>query len=347
MTTNPIDEAPERPDDSIEMIKPPKEKKIKKRVVDDASFHFVADWVSDSEIIYVEKKNGVYLIQLYDIYSGETTELLQEDSLVIDVQIHANKEYMLIHTSDRPDRAELQIRSLSGEMINEVEIESTELSVEWNDMNPSLLLLTAFHEDWSYDVFLYNGEVDEIQLLSLDDPFPKWYGQTQIVVGKQGEHPLDGSELQIVDMHTQTEKIFVEEGVVYFDTFEDELLTMTVDEELQQSQFTVYDVEGKPFLQWSAPAVSNYSEWVMPEIDWLEPSMLLFTTPKTAGLIDEIDDTAQLIVISSKESSVITEVPYGSPITCSSSKCLLGFRADKIVDVESGLEEQWLELQEN
>ena len=36
---------------------------------------------------------------------------------------------------------------------DEVSIESSELAIEWNDLDPSLVLLTAFHQDWTYDVF--------------------------------------------------------------------------------------------------------------------------------------------------------------------------------------------------
>ena len=31
------------------------------------------------------------------------------------------------------------------------------LAIEWNDIDPKLILLTAFYQDWTYDVFLYNG----------------------------------------------------------------------------------------------------------------------------------------------------------------------------------------------
>lgn len=340
----PKEEGDTRFEEHVELERNPKEQKVEKLMADSSTFHFVADWISDSELIYVVKKNGMYSINKYDIYNGMTTELFQETSLVIDVQVHPKKEYILIHTSDHPSYANIQIRSITGELVDTVEIESNEISIEWNDLNPSLLLLTAFQEDWSYDVFLYSGEIDEIQLLPFDNPFPKWFGEDQIVIGLLDDHPLDGSKLQLVDVNQNRKKWLIEDSVVYFDTFQDSLLTMTIDEQRQEAIFTIFNDGGEKVFDWKAPAVSNYSEWAIPEMDWIESTTLFMISPKSAGLMDEMNDEAQLTMIDRLGLTMITKVPYGAPISCSSTKCLLGYRADIIVDIETGEQEQWLEL---
>ena len=82
---------------------------------------------------------------------------------------------------------------------DEIEVASTELAIEWNDLNPSSVLLTAFHEDWTFDLFLYNGEHRYLGLLEIEDPFPKWFGENQIAIGYVEDHILDGGEIHIYE----------------------------------------------------------------------------------------------------------------------------------------------------
>ncbi len=38
----------------------------KSLVADPAKFHFVADWLTESKVIYVEKENGLYKVNSFD-----------------------------------------------------------------------------------------------------------------------------------------------------------------------------------------------------------------------------------------------------------------------------------------
>ena len=118
--------------------------------------------------------------------------------IIVDVLIHPSKEHILLHTSDNPTSATIKMISLEGVIHDEISIASSELAIEWNDLDPTLVLLTAFHQDWTYDVFLYNGKEEEFGLYSIEDPFPKWLGTRKIVTGHMTGHPLDGGKLLFV-----------------------------------------------------------------------------------------------------------------------------------------------------
>ena len=133
--TNEIIESPtaiEKPGNN-ELIE---EEISKSLVADPAKFHFVADWLTESKVIYVEKENGHYQVNSFDFESGQTDTLYEDDSMIIDVLIHPSKKYLLLHTSDNAASATVKIVTMDGTVHDEVIVASTELAIEWNDTDP-------------------------------------------------------------------------------------------------------------------------------------------------------------------------------------------------------------------
>ena len=176
----------------------PVEETLKTYTADSAKFHLVVDWLTDTQIVFVEKEAGIYFVKSFDIATGNIEILYTESMVIVDVLIHPSKNTFLVHTSDNPSSATIKVISLEGVVQDEITIASSELAIEWNDLDPTLLLLTAFHQDWTYDVFLYSGIEEEMGLIPLGDPFPKWLGKRKVVTVHIPEHPLDGGELYFV-----------------------------------------------------------------------------------------------------------------------------------------------------
>ena len=225
LSEKPVDIEQDTPQESII------EKKYETFIADPATFHFTADWLTDSKILFVEKDAGIYQVKSFDFDTGKTETLHEESSIIIELLIHPSKKFLLLHTSDNPTSAKVKILTTDGILQNEIEVASTELAIEWNDLDPSLVLLTAFHQDWTYDLFLFNGQEADFGLLEIEDPFPKWYGDNRIAIGSAENHVLDGGRIQIYMPLTETWDTLDLEGVIYFDTFEDSLLTMQMDDD--------------------------------------------------------------------------------------------------------------------
>lgn len=85
MKGNPLDNEP------IEQVDVIDEEIGKILTADPAKFHFVADWLTDKKIVYVEKDEGFYKVNTFDLNTGETDTLHEEKSIVIDVLIHPSK----------------------------------------------------------------------------------------------------------------------------------------------------------------------------------------------------------------------------------------------------------------
>ncbi len=340
-----------------EVVKRPKEEKpvenndvvdevmSESLLVDPAKFHFVADWLTDTKIVYVERDEGYYKVNSFDLNTGETDTLYKDKSMIIDILIHPSKKYLLLHTSENSTSATVKILSMDGTIQDEIEVASTELAIEWNDMDPSLILLTAFHQDWTFDLFMYNGEESSLKILEIEDPFPKWFGKDQIAIGYVEDHVLDGGEILTFNPTTEKWGNLDVNGIVYFDTYESSLLTVRINEE-GDARYTIMDLDGTTRSQWTLPAVSNYSEWVIPEVEWISKDAVVLSSPATGGQLDELTSPFRLLRVTEGQQEVIVEESAAGFLRCSPSgqTCLTGASAETVIDVETGEERVWLEF---
>lgn len=325
----------------------PHEPIVKKRnetfMADPATFHFAADWLSDSAILFVEKDEDRYQVKSFDFNTGKTEILFEESAIIIELLIHPSKKFILLHTSDNPASAKVKILTTDGVLQHEIEVASTELAIEWNDLDPSLVLLTAFHQDWTYDLFLFNGQEADFGLLEIEDPFPKWYGDKRIAIGDVENHILDGGKIRTYQPLTGAWDTLDLEGVIYFDTFEDSLLTMQMADE-ETAVYRIWDLAGRLRSEWTLPAISNYSEWVIPQMEWLSDNSLVLFAPTQAGQLDELTEPIRLVKVVDGAIEEIDENHEPGFIRCSPSSqaCLTGISLETIVDMQGGKKNNWL-----
>lgn len=323
-----------------------KEEVIKILEADPAKFHFVANWLSDSEIVFVEKENGFYYVNSFDLETGKTTILYEESTIIVDVLIHPSKNYILLHTTNNPTSATIKILSLDGTLLDEISIESSELAIEWNDLDPSLVLLTAFHQDWTFDVFLYNGKEEDFGLLDTEDPFPQWLGTDQIVVGHVTGHPLDGGDLLMYNLKTRKWGPSEMTEIVHFETFGKSILIVRITDQ-GNALYTIVGSDGVERFDWTMPTISNYSEWVFPEIAWVSEESVFLSSPEKGGQLDEIGPY-QLIRVSAGKQDVFDIDIIPSLLRCSPSgqKCLTGYAAETIINAKTKEQTLWLSFPE-
>ena len=310
--------------------------------VDSAKFHFIVDWLTDTKVVFVEKDTGKYLLRTFDITTGKIETLYEETMVIIDALIHPSKNTYLLHTSDDSSSATIKIISLEGVVLNEISIASSELAIEWNDIDPTLLLLTAFQKDWSFDVFLYSGNEVDISLLPLEDPFPKWLGKQKVITLNVPEHPLGGGELLLYDSELGTQERLDLEDVVHFDTNGDNLLIVQINDE--NADYKIIDHDGTVLSKWSMPAVSNYSEWVFPELSWGADTTIIMPSASKGGQLDDLGEPFHLVRVANGRQDVLLGNVSTGILRCSPSgeKCLAGSKAEKIIDIQKQEEVIWI-----
>ncbi|MER2088490.1 MAG: hypothetical protein ABS920_02050 [Sporosarcina sp.] len=310
---------------------------------DPAKFHFVVDWLTETEVVYVEKENGFYLLNSFDLQTGEKETLYEDASIIIDALIHPSKKYILLHTSVDASSATIKIVTTDGTVYDEIKVASTELGIEWNDMDPSLILLTAFHQDWTFDLFLYNGKKEVLKILPIDDPFPKWLGIDTIAYSDMEGHLLDGGEIHTYSLGTEIWGQLNVSGVVYFDTYEDSILFVQINKDGDAS-YTIKKKDGIVQSAWRMPAISNYSEWVFPDIEWHSSDTLFLTSPETGGQLDELTSPYRLVRVTAGQQDIVTDEFTEGILRCSPSgqNCLTGYSAENLIDVKKKTQTTWL-----
>ena len=209
--------------------------------LESAKFHFVVDWLSDTEIVFVEKEESFYNLKTFNVTTGEIETLYTESMIIVDAIVHPTKELILVHTSNNSTSAIVKIISLEGVVLDEISIASSELAIEWNELDPDLILLTAFYQDWTYDVLVYNAKEKEINTITLEDPFPKWLG-LQIVTVHIPEHPLEGGTLHLYDWAIETLEPLPYENIVHFETYGNSLLIVEIAN--GEAEYRIIDQEG-------------------------------------------------------------------------------------------------------
>ncbi|WP_342511356.1 hypothetical protein MKY34_13350 [Sporosarcina sp. FSL K6-1522] len=315
---------------------------------DPATFHFVADWLTDSTIAYVEKSDGRYKVNSFDLETGKTMMLYEDSSMIIDVLIHPLREYMLIHTSDDPTAATVKLMTIDGVVQDELTVASTELAIEWNDLDPQLILLTGFQPDWTFDVFLYDGHKEQFGLLTMEEPFPKWFGTEKVVLGRVAEHALDGAELLTYELATEQWSLLDVGNAIYFDTYEDVILIASLGDE-NTAKYTIRGQDGEIRSEWQMPAISNYSEWIHPDIEWISKDVIVLAAPDEGGQLDELASPYRLIRVTEGRQEVVTEEVIQSSLRCSPAGkyCLTGYSLETLIDVETKKEIPWLTFPES
>lgn len=311
------------------------------------TFHFVADWLSDSEIVYVSKENDLYIVNTFNILTGEHTVIYEDSAIIVDVLVHNSKNALLLHTTNSPTAAEVKIIALDGTIMNDVSIASSEIKIEWNDINPALVLLTAFEEDWTYHVHLYNGEEDDLKPIALPDPFPKWLDVEHIALIDQTARSSEGDELLLYNSKTNEIEATGVYTEAYFDTYEDALLTVQMTEDLQMD-YSIINVDKKVLSSWSMPAVQNYSEWVLPEIHWKSTHSILMAATESDEQLDQAETPFKLYeVVEGKEDVSLEEVATNT-LRCSpdGDKCLTGYGYEALIDMVSKETTAWISFQE-
>lgn len=336
--------APIEEDDST------KEEQINQTLTSDqAKFHFIADWLTDTSVLFVEKDQNNYYLKIFNFETGDIAILFEDTSIIADVKIHPSKELILLHTSNNPTSATIKILGLDGILKDEITVESSELSIEWNDLDPSLILLTAFHQDWTYDVFLYDGKSTDsgFGLIDIGDPFPKWAGIGSILTNSLDEHPLDGGSLNIYDIATDKWKASELTEVVFVDTYEESILVVRI-EDNATAHYSIINLDGTVTADWKMPVVSNYSEWILPEINWVSANTVILAAHEFGGQLDELSEPHRLTRVTDGQQEFLADNVLSSLLRCSPNgeRCLTGYSAERLINTVSGNEMIWLNLTE-
>jgi hypothetical protein len=341
-----------KPQKDAQTVKPdPLESEEGRRLsIQNQNFERVVGWLTNEEILYVTRQGSDFSLLTYHIETGVSKEITKITDPIIEVRIHPDLSRFAVVTSKNSLSATIHILSGVGEEIDELMIESSEMYWDWDSNHYEQLFFSAFYEDWKFDSFVYSSEKKEISRIETKDPFGKWgHDSTIQTINWPPNDALSGGALRDMNIHSKTFKDSKDSNIIYMESFKEISLVVRISENQENFLYTITNNKDGKNATYEMPAVSNYSQWFVPEVEWLADGRVLTYQAAESGLMDSIPTDYELVQLTS-ESTVkqsIWEGPYGS-FACSPSgtHCLIGVQLEEMLIVESGKVKPWIEIKE-
>lgn len=296
------------------------------------NFRFVAGWTDDSTIAFVEHQQQKDRLQTYNIHTREIHTIFEHTSSISEVLIHPSSKQLLVKTTDEPTEAELLFMDEEGTVSNTLTVESSEMEIQWNGSASAKLLVSAFQEDWSAQVLLFDTDNQTVETIDLPNPFPQWINEKDMVY-------IDDTDSLWKESTDSDDVELLAENVRQFKASEGRLMAEVMD--VDEVSYQLFDEEGEMQSSWESTDVTGDLE----DLEVKEDNIIMSTVND-----DEADghSTTNLYVMNGQEVTEYEVEAEGATISCSpdSSLCLVGYSLDTLVNMDTGEADKWLELGE-
>lgn len=342
------------PKTSQEVSEPPKvpqteqEKpaKVSHLTISRENFDRVVGWITNEEILYVTRQKSQSSLRIYDTEKGESKEVTKISEPILEVRIHPDFTKLAVVTSSNSLSATIHIFSVAGEKIDELTIESSEIYWDWNSTNNDQLFFSAFYEDWTFDSFVYSSNTKKLNRIETKDPFGKWaYDSAIQTINWPENDALSGGSLRQFNSETMSFQDSADTTIIYVESYKESNLIVRISEDHQKFLYTLTNSKDGESTQFELPAISNYSQWFVPEVEWLDDGSIVTLEAKDSGLMDTIPNDFTVVYLNHEVKTSIWEGRY-EPLTCSPSghACLIGMELEGMLEVGSNELKSWLEI---
>ncbi|PID03658.1 hypothetical protein CSV67_03165 [Sporosarcina sp. P2] len=299
---------------------------VEKLTASQDDIRFVAGWLNEMTILFVNQKDAKDRLLSFDLKTGDIHTLFTATATISEVQVHPTASQLLVKTADDSTEAVIHILDHAGTPLNEVSVESSELEIQWNEFDASQLLITAFSDDWSYEIMRYDANDDTLVAVELPDPFPRWLGAEELVYME---------DVVVIKQALSTgEETILANNANQFHTSSDQVLIESFEGE--QIRYTVIDANGKEKYSW----FSQDDSFVMDHAVFSDGTTLMMTVTNQT----EMRPTSFLVKIQDGKEVKRQELQGGGALDCKGDKCLIGYSLDTWMDIETGETVKWLEI---
>jgi len=327
----------------------PDEKQVIPFTLPEAIFDRVVGWLSNQEVLYITRKQQEFQLHAYNIETGKSRSVLAISDPILEVRIHPDLTRIAAVTSSNSLSATIHIFSITGEKVDELTIESSEMYWDWNSNQASQIFFSAFYEDWSFDSFVYTGETKELNRVDTTDPFGKWGHNSIInVINWLEADSLKGGTIREIDSETMSVKDLQGIHTIYKEANKEGDVTVSISDNQQTFIYTLANIKEGGTSTFELPSISNYSQWSIPEIEWLSDGSLITYEASESGLIDSISSVYKLVRLSRDGNKTLLMEGAYQPFTCapSGNQCLIGVQLEEMLMVESGEVIPWIDIKE-
>jgi hypothetical protein len=309
--------------------------------IPEGEFYKVGSWFSDHQLLYITNLEQSSSVYFYNLLTGKSELLYKSEFPIVTLQVSPSKKYILIQTSPSTYEGQVIILSSEGSELMKQSFPSYELAFEWNPFNESEILISAFKEDWTYQMLLLNIEQSKTTELSIPQPFIKWVGEDEVAYLNWDEtSPSLFAPLMSKKIGAEGEEVLFND-ILQFSTYHNILMTVTArDEEQLQASYRFYNKDKKELYSFSIPHLTMFSGWLVPYHDFNESKGKFITLkPLKSAEADAYSEGFELISydINKGISNMILQGMKNEPIQLSPSgeAALYGNRFEKIIHLKT------------
>ncbi|MBS4202907.1 hypothetical protein [Lederbergia citrea] len=317
---------------------------VKPLNITEGIFEKVYGWIDQETLLYSYENNGKYYVYSHNLYSGISKLVFSSDAPIVNILIHKESGNLFIHTSPHSHAAMVYFTDKEGHINFSTHIDSYELAYEWNKTNPSLMLITAFYEDWSYKVHQINVQAQKVTELIGYQPFLKWFNQDHILEQDWKENEAAFfAPIWKKSLSNPTDSSLLQENVYRFDVFSNIIMTIKVPE--NNTEFFEYNFNDVALetevANFKLPNITHYSDWLVPFYDFIyEDQRFITFAPKSHGNADRYNEGYRLIqlALTDQTESILFGDLDNKPLSCSPDgvHCLYGYQFEQILNLETG-----------
>lgn len=310
-----------------------------------SAFHSVIGWLSNDEIAFILVEQGEWTVQVYSVPADSWRKIYTTEQPIIQASIHPTKDKILLHTSRNSSTAEVQLIHINGQLLDSLTFESDELYMDWHPQNSSLIVFTTFYEDWTYNTFIYDGTTQNLESIEVEDPFVKWYDEEHLMVFRWAESNLDGGELILYSLKEKTLKETGITNVIDAHTNGNSLLVVQVSEETNEFQYSLSNEVTDESIDWTSAAISNYSEWVVPYMDFIDQDKLIGIKSLKPGNLDETTSSGTISSVTFDGKQEYGEIE-SQPLLCAPNGevCLGGYQMENWIQLSPLIIQPWINI---
>ena len=311
-----------------------------------AELHSVVGFLSEVDVLLIKQdKNGEHLIR-YNLLNGKEKTIYSTRDDIIQAFIHPSMKQILVQTASSKKKAKVTILSTEGKPLHHIEVQSSELSIVWNPTNVNLLAIAAFRDNFAYKSFVYESNKEQLHKFQAENPFWVWLTDDTLWMNKMNNNPLNGGTLTSINWRENKEAKLSNHQVVYVNCYKQSTLIVSMDFKHEEYKYVLQ--KGTKKQVWKAPAVTSFSQWFVPEIQWLDDQTLITLLPTKSGEIGEEKKSFQIVHASLNGVQQLGQMRNYEPMICSSkgSVCMTGFNYEKLFTTKEHKTKEWLSLRD-
>lgn len=300
---------------------PMHDKQIK--AITDQSAEEVFGWL-DNETVVFSSHN---VLKSHHLFSGKESVIYQTSGAITDVQVNQAKKQLLIQSAAENEGMEISLVNFKGGLLFSYQFKGYEFHTAWNPLQPDLIFLTAFNEDWTYTTFFIHAGQNKIEQLTLQIPFANWASEDSLEYIKwNNEEPETSAPLYRYNLTNGKEKKIYDD-VVAFEVFSGVRMAVKEPSAGDQGEFLFSEIEsGSPLSQYFQPLLTDYSSWDPGEYDYNNKSKSFYLFNQNQLKKINVESGEDQIVYSNIAMEPIKLSPDGT-------YALYGYTFDQVISI--------------